>query len=346
MSYLPVLEVYRGGVVESMHYGAFVIADGLGNVVQSWGFEQIVTFLRSSAKPFQLIPLIEAGGVERFGFDEEQLALMCASHSGSDEHVVVAESIQELIGISENDLVCGAQPPSDPEARNRLIREGLDPTPNRNNCSGKHSGMLALSVVLGVPTQGYSQPDHPVQKRILKTMAEMLELDTAEIAMGIDGCSVPTFAVPLKSAAVAFARFADPKLYSQARQRACMTLWNAMTGHPEMVAGRGRFDTQVMQLFDGAVLSKGGAEGFQAMAIAPGAIAPDSPGLGIALKVADGDLGSRARGFLSLSILKQLGLLEHPLPEGLEEVGSPDVHNWRNLSVGELKPVYEWKVPA
>jgi L-asparaginase II len=346
MSYLPILEVYRGGVVESMHYGAFVVADGHGNVVQSWGSDQIVTFLRSSAKPFQLIPLIEAGGVERFGFEEEQLALMCASHSGSDRHVAVAASIQELIGISENDLVCGAQPPSDPEARNRLIREGLDPTPNRNNCSGKHSGMLALSILLEEPTQGYSQPEHPVQKLIFNTIAEMFELDPTEIAMGIDGCSVPTFAVPLKSAAIAFARFADPKLYSQARQRACLTLRNAMTGHPLMVAGRGRFDTQVMQLFDGAVLSKSGAEGFQAMAIAPGAITPDSPSLGIALKIADGDQGSRARAFLSLSILKQLGLLEYPLPEGVEELGSSEVHNWRNLSVGELKPVYEWKVPA
>lgn len=346
MSYLPILEVTRGGLVESVHYGAFVVADAYGNVIQSWGSELMVTFLRSGAKPFQLIPLIEAGGVERFGLDEKQLAFMCASHSGSDEHVAMAEKLHDLIGSSEDDLVCGVHPPSDLDARNRLIREGLDPTSNRHNCSGNHIGMLALSVLLEVPTKGYSLPDHPIQKLLLRTMGEMFELEPEQIVTGIDGCSVPTYAVSLKTAAAAFARLADPTPYPERRQRACSKVWSAMSGHPQMVAGGRRFDTQVMQALDGLLLSKGGAEGFQGMAIAPGAFDPESPGLGIAMKISDGDHGSRARGFLSVSILRQLGLLDDPMPEAVGDFGSAEIRNWQKLSVGEFKPVYEWKVPA
>lgn len=346
MDYMPILEVTRGDVVESIHYGAFVVADSDGNTLQSWGPADVVTFLRSSAKPFQAIPLIESGGVEKFGFSDKQLALMCASHIGSDEHVDIARSIQELVGVSEENLVCGTHAPTDKEARYRLIREGKEPRPNRHNCSGKHSGMLAFSVFLEQSTLGYAEPHHPVQKRILTTFSEMFDLNPGDVKIGVDGCSVPTFAVPLHSTATAFARLADPSRYTQKRQEACGIVWRAMTTFPIMVAGESRFDTQVMQAFDGAVLSKGGAEGYQGISIAPGAIGPDSPAMGIALKISDGDRGSRARGYLSISILRDLGLIKEDVPELLEVFGSSVVKNWRGLKVGQLRSVYEWKEVA
>jgi L-asparaginase II len=346
MDYLPILEVTRGKVVESIHYGAFVVADSYGNIHHSWGSEDAITFLRSSAKPYQAISLIEAGGIEHFGLSEKQIALICASHSGSDEHVEVARSIQELVGVTEDNLVCGTHPPADKEARERLIRQNVEPGPIRHNCSGKHSGMLAFAVLAGESIEGYCEPDHPIQLQILKTILEFFELDGENIQIGIDGCSVPTFAVPLKTAATAFARLADPTDFPVVRQEACKTIWKAMTGFPEMVSGHGRFDTQVMIAFKGSLIAKGGAEGYQGMAIAPGAIKPGSPALGIAMKISDGDAWSRARGFLGVEILRDLGLVEDEVPAPLKEFANSTVRNWKNLEVGELRSLYRWNEVA
>ncbi len=343
MSYEPILEVTRGSVVESVHYGAYAIADRAGNKFQAWGDINAVTYLRSSAKPFQAIALIEAGGVEHFGFKDKQIALMCASHSGSDAHVEVALSIQDLIAVTEDKLVCGIHPPLDKSAVRRLIRDGREPTPNHHNCSGKHSGMLALSVLMGEAVEGYSEPDHPVQKLINDTISEMFGLKPGVVHIGIDGCSVPTFAVPIHSAATAFARLADPSEFSKKRQQACERIWRAMTKYPEMVAGEGRLDTELMRAFNGSVLSKGGAEGYQGIALAPGAIGPNSPALGIALKISDGDCSSRARGYLTLSILRDLGLLGGEMPTPLVNFGSDLIKNWRGLVVGEMRSIYQWK---
>lgn len=343
MSYEPILEVTRGSVVESVHYGAYAIADCTGNIFHAWGDINAVTYLRSSAKPFQAIVLIEVGGVEHFGFKDKQIALMCASHSGSDAHVEVAQSIQDLIAVSEDRLVCGTHPPLDKDAVRRLIREGREPTPNRHNCSGKHLGMLALSVLMGEAVEGYSEPDHPIQKLIIGTIYEMFGLKPGNVHIGIDGCSVPTFAVPIHSAATAFARLADPSEFSEKRVQACERIWRAMTSYPEMIAGEGRLDTELMRAFNGSVLSKGGAEGVQGIAIAPGAIAPNSPALGIALKVSDGDHSSRARGYLALSILRDLGLFGDEIPTPLVNFGSDIIKNWRGLVVGEMRSIYQWK---
>lgn len=343
MSYEPILEVTRGSVVESVHYGAYAIADSTGNKFNSWGDINAVTYLRSSAKPFQAIALIEAGGVEHFGFKDKQIALMCASHSGSDAHVEVVQSIQDLIAVTEDNLVCGTHPPLDKAAARRLIREEQEPTPNRHNCSGKHSGMLALSVLMGEAVEGYSEPDHPIQKLIKDTISEMFGLKPTDVHMGIDGCSVPTFAVPIHSAATAFARLADPSEFSEKRQQACERIWRAMTSYPEMIAGEGRLDTELMRAFNGSVLSKGGAEGYQGIAIAPGAIGPNSPALGIALKISDGDPSSRARGYLALSILRDVGLIGGEMPTPLVNFGSDLIKNWRGLVVGEMRSIYQWK---
>lgn len=346
MDYLPILEVTRGKVVESIHYGAFVVADRDGNIHQSWGSNDLVTYLRSSAKPFQAIPLIEAGGIEHFGLSEKQVALICASHSGSDDHFAVAKSIQNLVGVAEDDLICGTHPPGDKAAREKLIRNGEEPTYNRHNCSGKHLGMLALAVMMGESIEDYCEIDHPVQQKILATLREIFDIESDRVQIGIDGCSVPTFALPIRKAARAYARLADPTGFPEPRQRAINKIWKAMTGNPEMIAGHGRLDTQVMKAFDGVVLSKGGAEGYQGMAIAPGAIGPGSPALGVAMKISDGDGWSRARGFLGTEILRDLGMIGEDVPPELAEISNPKVRNWRYLEVGELRSLYKWREVA
>jgi L-asparaginase II len=341
MGYLPALEVIRGEVIESIHHAAMAVADPDGELVASWGSPDTKTFLRSSAKPFQALALFENGGRERFDFSLKQVALMCGSHSGTDAHVETVVSIHQKIGISEADLLCGTHPPMDTETGERLIRDGIEPTPNRHNCSGKHSAMLALSRILGAPKEDYVNPEHPVQRLILKIMGEMCGLETQDIEIGVDGCSVPTFAMPLRVAATAYARLADPRRFSNARAEACHTIWQAMTTNPDMVAGHDRFDTCLIQVGEGRILAKGGAEGFQGMAIEAGVLGRDAPALGVAIKVADGDLGGRARSVVAIELLKQLGALRDDQVDQLADFAPRQMANWRGITVGRLNPCFQ-----
>jgi L-asparaginase II len=345
VSYQPVLEVTRGGIVESIHYGAVAVTDASGGLVAWWGDPEVVTYLRSSAKPFQALPLNESGAADHFGLDSKQLAVICSSHAGTDEHVATVASAQSQVGVTEGDLLCGVHPPYDLATWQRLKALGQDPTPYRHNCSGKHTGMLALARFLGEPLAGYIEPDHPVQRRILAAFSGMCGLPEAEIGIGIDGCSVPTFAVPLRAAATAFARLADPSGLATERAQACRRVFAAMTSHPEMVSGPGRFDSRVMALAGGRMVVKGGAEGYHGIALLPGATGPGSPALGVALKIADGDLGrpsdmppgQRAGGRVVLAVLQALGSLSPDELLQLGEFSSRQVTNWRGLSVGEMR---------
>jgi L-asparaginase II len=345
MNYQPAIEVVRGGTVESIHHAAIAVVDPEGKLVASWGLPETSTYMRSSAKPFQVLPLLEAGGASRFDFSLQEIALMCASHTGTDAHVRIALSIQEKVGVSEGDLLCGVHPPYDPETADRLKQEGIEPTANRHNCSGKHSGMLAFARLIGAPLEDYILPEHPIQKRILKVLGEMCDLGGEEIRIGVDGCSVPTFAVPLESAATAFARLADPGSLSQSRADACRAVWQAMTTYPEMVAGPGRFDTALMSAAKGSVLCKGGAEGYQGIAIAPGVLGKGSPALGVALKIADGDRGGRAGSVVALEVLQDLGLLSDSERDTFSNFDVRDVFNWRGIKVGQIRTCFELKVP-
>jgi L-asparaginase II len=343
--YEPIVEVTRGGVAESVHYGAAAVADRTGRLVAWVGDPRARTFLRSSAKPFQAIPLVESGGFDSFGLTPRQLALICASHSGTDAHKAMAESIQAKVGVTESYLLCGTHPPSDVDTWNRMREAGEPLTPNRHNCSGKHSGMLALARYLGLPLDSYIDPDHPVQDRILETFSAMCGLMPGEVVLGVDGCSVPTFAVPLIAAATGYARLADPSGLSPERARAVRRIVEAMTSNPDMVDGPGRFDTRLMQASAGRILSKGGAEGFRGLAIMPGALGRGSPGLGVVIKVADGDMGKltdtppgpRAGRRAALDLLRQLGALDPGQLDALVEFGTQPVMNFRQLVVGESR---------
>jgi len=340
--YLPIQELTRGETVESTHYGAFAIIDSHNQQLASYGDPNLVTFLRSSAKPFQALPFIESGGAQFWSFTEREVAITCASHSGTDDHANTLKNMQAKIGITEQKLHCGVHTPTDKATAEALLLNGTEPTPNRHNCSGKHTGMLAFAQMQQATLENYLDPQHPIQQKILKTFCEMCDLKPKQVALGIDGCSAPNFAIPLHNAALGFARLVDPWELSPQRAAACKQITAAMTHYPEMVAGPGKFDTLLMAATSGKIVSKGGAEGYQAIGIKPGVLGPDSPGVGIALKIADGDSKGRARPAVILAILQQLGALTPAETESLAELGPKfPIYNWRKILVGQAQTVFE-----
>jgi L-asparaginase II len=340
--YHPCLELTRGEVVESIHFGAIAVVDTAGRLVAGYGNANTCTYLRSTAKPFQALPFIERGGHLAYDLSLAEIALLCASHSGTDQHVATVQAIQAKTGVLETSLLCGTHPPIHEPTAQVLQQRGENPGPNRHNCSGKHTGMLAFARLEGWPEDDYIDPDHPVQQAILDTFAEMCNLPKTEIEIGIDGCSAPNFAVPLRSAALAYARLCDPNGLHAERAEACRAITVAMTAHPEMVGGPDRFDTCLMQVTRGRLLAKAGAEGYQGIGLLPDALGRGSPALGIALKISDGDLKGRARPAVVLEVLNQLGAFSSEELEALSQFGPRlPIYNWRKLAVGEARPCFQ-----
>lgn len=342
--YVPLFALTRGETLESVHFGAIAIVDAQGRLLASVGDPWAVTYLRSTAKPFQALPFVEDGGPDRFGLTDEEIALLCASHSGTDRHVAVVQRIQQKAGVAEPQLLCGSHPPYDAATAEALKARGEQPTPNHHNCSGKHTGMLAQAVLHGWPTADYIDREHPVQQRILRTFAEMCGLPPKAVQVGVDGCSAPNFAAPLYHVAYGYARLMDPRDLPPQRAAAARAIVQAMTRHPFMVGGPGRFDTLLMEATQGRVLAKGGAEGYQGIGLPPGALGPGTPGVGIAFKIADGDeRKNRARPAVALEILRQLGVLPE-IPAALRPFGPKiTVTNWRGLTVGKGYPTFSLK---
>jgi L-asparaginase II len=339
MNYQLMLEITRGPVVESVHFGAAAVVDVHGRLLASIGDAYTSTYLRSSAKPIQALPLIEMGGAEVFGLSDQEIAVICASHHGSDEHVAVVRGIQAKIDASESDLLCGSHDPQRATLKKMILR-GEEPSPIRHNCSGKHTGMLAQARLRKLSWEDYINPAHAVQQLNLKTFAELTGLSENEIALGTDGCSAPVYAVPLYHAALAFARLSDPSLLEERRAAACRRIVQAMITYPEMVQGEGGFDTVLMQFAGGRLFTKGGAEGYQAIGLLPGAVNAGSPGIGITLKIADGDLSGRARPVAAIEILRQLGVFSAEQANAVPRYSHRVVSNWRRLEVGEVRSVF------
>ncbi|MCX6066704.1 MAG: asparaginase [Chloroflexi bacterium] len=340
-SFQPVFELTRGRIVESIHFGAAAVVDSHGRLLASLGDPQLVTFLRSSAKPFQALPFIERGGHEKFGLIPREISLMCSSHSGTDEHVEMVKGMQAKIGVNVTDLMCGMHYPMHEATSDAMKVRGELPTPYRHNCSGKHTGMLAHAKLRGAPLENYIDFHHPIQESILDAFAAMCGLPTEKVELGIDGCSAPNFAVPLYNAALSYARLCDPFEQTPARAAACKTITSAMMAHPDMVGGPGRFDTALMQAGNGHILVKGGAEGFQSVGLLPGALGPDSPGIGIAIKVSDGDLSDRARNGVTLAVLQALGALTEAQLAQMSAFGPQiELENYRKLKVGVSRPTF------
>jgi L-asparaginase II len=338
-NYKPMLEITRGPVVESVHFGAAAVVDVHGRLLASFGDPYTITYLRSSAKPFQALPLVEMGGPEAYGLTDREIAVMCASHHGTDEHVSVVRGIQAKINATESDLLCGSHDPVRATLKAMILR-GEEPSPIRHNCSGKHTGMLAQALLRGLTWEDYIDPGHPVQQLNLKTFAEMTDMTIDSIALGTDGCSAPVYAIPLYNAALGFARLSDPAGLEDRRAAACRRIVQAMLANPDMVQGEGGFDTVLMQHGEGTVFTKGGAEGYQALGLLPGALYPGSPGAGIMIKISDGDLSGRARPVVSIEILRQLGVFSDEQAQAVPRYANRVVTNWRKLEVGEIRPIF------
>jgi L-asparaginase II len=293
--------------------------------------------VRSAAKPFQALPLVLAGGVEGFGLSPADLALICASHGGTPEHTERAAALLARGGFSAGDLLCGAHPPMDRESARRLESEGKRPTPLHNNCSGKHAGMLLACRLLRLDSAGYVDPAHPLQQRILGHIARLSGLAAADIGVGIDGCSAPTYHLPIAAAARSYAALAHPggADLDGPTAAALEQIVQGMAAAPEMVAGPGRFTTRLIAATGGRVVGKEGAEGFYGLAVR-GPVA-----LGVALKIADG--GERCRDGVVLDLLRQLGSLAAAELSDLEELYAPAIHNHRGVRTGEIVPEVDLK---
>lgn len=351
MTALPLFEVTRGPMVESVHYGSIAVVDSKGEMIASYGDPQTVAFLRSSAKPFQVLPFVERGGVEYFQYTPRELSLSCASHEGSDMHVQAVLALQKRVGVHESNLQCGTHLPGDVDELRRLIVHNQQPQTNHNNCSGKHTTMLAHAKMRGLPLDNYLDINHPLQQDILASFAGMCLLTVNQIQLGIDGCSAPNFAVPLYNAAYAMARLCDPNELPEPRAAACLKITSAMSSHPEMVSGYGEFDEQLMKAAEGKIICKRGAEGYQIVGLLAGVLSADSPGIGITIKVSDGDasrLGSglestnRVRPAVVVEILRQLGVLSSKQEQALAAFGpEKSITNHRGLVTGKSYPVFK-----
>ena len=325
----PVLaEITRGSWVENRHRGAFVVCDARGNIIASAGDIDRPIYPRSAVKSMQAIAMATSGAMERFHLSDEELALACASHMGEDIHVAGVASFLSHLGLSAEDLECGAHAPSSAAARDALRARGEKPSPLHNNCSGKHSGMLAVAEALGVPTAHYVNRDHPVQKAVRASIETIIGEPLSEDRCGTDGCSIPTWAAPLRAFARGFARMATGEGLPPDIASASHRLFDAATSHPELVGGTGNFDTEIMRVFAGRVFQKGGAEGVQCGAVR-------NKGWGYALKVDDGNMA--ASHVMVATLLLAISDPDPAQRKVLERLSSQSIRNVRDLVVGQLR---------
>jgi L-asparaginase II len=332
----PIAETTRGGIVESVHHGVVVAVDASGEIVASAGDPELTVFFRSSAKPFQAIPVLASGAADAFGFTPAELALCCASHEGSPEHQRQVAAMLAKIGLSAADLQCGCPLPMDELEAARVVLGETDRSPLQCDCSGKHTGMLATIVHQGLTRHDYLDPGHPLQRRILGIMAEVLRVPGETIVLGTDGCSLPTFGAPMRAFAAAYAALAAPEDVPPGAGRehaaALDRLRAAMIAHPENVAGHGQFVTDLMAISGGRIVAKSGAEGLICLGV------PER-GLGIAVRVLDGSF--RAHPEIVLAVLEQLDVLDAATRAAIAARHSSTLLNHNGWQVGEIRPAFQ-----
>ena len=320
---VPMVELWRGGMRESLHFGHAVVWDE-GGVAQSWGDPATIIFPRSACKMIQALPLIESGAADAAGLDARCVALSCASHQGTKLHVGLARQWLASLDLAEQDLRCGSHEPYDAETRNDLIRAGESPCQFHNNCSGKHCGFLTVTRHLKAGPE-YVETDHPLQRAIRQATEEVCGESVA--AVGIDGCSAPNFATSLSGLARAMQAFAAATEGGSARERAMVRLSRSMAAHPDLVAGEGRASTGLMRAVGQTAVFKSGAEGVF-VAILP------AQKIGVAIKITDGN--SRASEAVLVALLARMGLLDPAHPEAIRHL--PNVQkNCRGLAVADLR---------
>lgn len=296
------------------------IVDQDGRTGAAAGDPHVVTPLRSCAKPLQALPFVDAA-MDRLGATDAELAVACASHNGEDEHVATVRRLLGRAGVPETALICGPQLPTDEQSARRLLAAGHEPLPVHNNCSGKHAAMLATCAAEGWPLGGYERREHPLQRAVTATLSRHLGITLDEAPWGVDGCGLPTFGVPLRALALAFARAgSDPSF------RRCQ---DAVAAHPFLVAGSGRFDTALLAAAGERLTAKIGGG-----AVWVAALRPAGPAVAVKLEAGSGE----AIPAVAVAVLARLGALPDPLPESLQPFAGPVLRNWAGAPVGRIQP--------
>jgi len=319
--------VTRGDHVESLHHGSIAVVDSAGRLVAHSGDPDLFLYFRSSAKPFQAIPVIESGAADHFGFTPAELALCCASHSGTPEHQRQVWAMLAKLGLDETVLQCGSPSPYDEAAFAQVEAGNVPHSPTQCDCSGKHTGMLAACLQLGYPIDSYLDPCHPLQRTILGLIAAVCEVAPDSIALATYGCSLPTFGSTLRAFARSYAVLAKPEIHTDSLTR----LRDAMMAVPENVGGPGQFVTDLMAAGKGSIVAKSGAEGLICIGI------PEQ-GLGIAIRIADGTF--RAHPVVAAEVLRQLDVVPQLVTEEVLKLHDPTIYNHNRRIVGEIRPAF------
>jgi L-asparaginase II len=328
------VKVYRGNTIESVHCGSVAVVDPKGKLIYSCGDPYFVTYLRSSAKPFQTISLITSGAAKEFGFSQKEIAILSGSHNGQRIHTNTVKSILNKIGLSEKNLQCGVHVPHYYTANNITPPPGKKFTPVHHNCSGKHSGILALCVYFGWDIKSYLDKSHPAQKMILKAISEICRYPEKKIGIGIDGCGVPVHAMPICNMALGFSNLVNFNSRDEKTSEAYKLIVDSMREYPEMVSGEGRLDLCLATASKNNILTKAGGEALSCSGIL-------DRGWGMAVKIADGT--QRAIGPAVVETLRQMELLNEKQISKINKFSHPLIKNFRGDQVGYIKAEFKLK---
>jgi len=328
---VKLVEVSRGGITESISRGDVAVVDAEGRVEHFAGNVGKYTYLRSAAKPLQAMQVILSGAYSYYGFSHKELAVMCASHYGEPMHRETVAGILDKIGLRPEDILAGTVTSLNPDYALKLAGEGVELNPLFSDCSGKHAGMLAICRYKGYPLDGYTSPDHPLQRELLHLIASICQYPESDVGIGIDGCSVPVHAMPLAHMARAYARITSPGNLSGGMESAARGIFEAMNRHPYMVSGTGGFCTELIKNTHGKLIGKVGAEGVYCIGI-------KNKNTGIAVKMEDGNM--KRLPPVVVHVLKKLGLLSRQEYEALGAYHVMSNLNDVHWKVGEIRPVF------
>lgn len=324
----PILvEVFRGGVLESFHRGSVCVVDDTGKIVFSLGDPKQLCYPRSAMKLIQALPLVELGVMDRFGITLEEIAITCGSHNAEAEHLKVVRSLLEKCGLSETLLGCGPQYPTNKPDADALVRAGIKPEAIHNNCSGKHAGMLALCKLLGHPTENYLNPNHPVQELILNYVEELYEWPANKMVVALDGCTAPIFSIPVYNQALAYRNLAATGKFRKGLQNACQQVLEAVSTYPFLIAGTRRYCTDMLQVTAPKVIGKTGAEGIFCMSFT-------EQKLGVCIKIDDGKMQPQYN--VAQAILEASGLFTREQLAPLHHYAVEELSNFNRLKTGEI----------
>ena len=327
-----VLHYTRAGHIENIHRGDVAAVNCAGDIVHSVGNAYLQMFWRSAAKPFQALPFVKNGGLEKYNISEEELAVLVSSHSGEENHVTLVRGILEKLGLDESVLDCGVLRPLNGKAYKKLLLSGEPVTAVHNQCSGKHSQIIALAIMLGVSVEGYIRPEHPAQKLIFQHVAMASKMSEDKLEIGIDGCGVPVFYLPIYNMALAYARLSTPsegdwREYKVAAEK----IRNAMSNYPQVVSGTGRIDLAVPEITRGRIIAKIGSDAVYCLAV-------KDEDLGIAFKIEDGSFAAITP--MVISVLKKFDLLTKSEAEELDKRFPPILKNHRGEVIGTIETVF------